>query len=163
MEKIFRVINKALMGIVSTIFALIVVLVIIQVFCRYILNSPVVWINEFVQLILIWGTLLGCGLAIRLDKHIQIDLLLQKIPLKAAVVLQLTVLGLLIFLSGFYLIKGSQIAWSARGTLLTSLQWSKLLYFGAIPVSAVVWLINLFEKVFEIVKGLKPGEVRVQK
>lgn len=156
MSKFFSGMKFVLEIIVGAIFAVLVLLTIVQVFMRYVLSSPLMWADEFMRLMLIWGTLLGCGLAISASKHIAIDFLVEKLPQRLRAAVQLLVWFLIIAFAVFYIYKGALIAFGAITTKLPSLGISKLFYYGAIPVGAISWLIFSVEKAIDTVRtGLK--------
>ncbi len=156
MSKFFSAMKFVLEIIVGAIFAVLVLLTIVQVFMRYVLSAPLMWADEFMRLMLIWGTLLGCGLAIAASKHIAIDFLVEKLPEKLRAAAQLLVWLLIIAFAVFYIYKGSLIAYGAINTRLPSLGISKLFYYGAIPAGALSWLIFSLERAIDIIRaGLK--------
>ena len=53
---------------------------ILQVFFRWVLNDPLVWSEEAIQLIYVWVCYLGWAIAERRDSHIRITVLLNALP-----------------------------------------------------------------------------------
>lgn len=150
-SKIFVGIKNLLEVVVGAIFFSITFLTIIQVFMRYIFNNPLMWGDEMVRLLLIWGTLLGCGLAIYYSKHINLDFIIEKFPEKIKGFIYLIGWTLIICLSVFYVYKGFLIAIHSKGTLLTALNLSKMYYYGSVPISALFWIFFSIQKVVEII------------
>lgn len=65
-------------GVVERVFgvfliALIVVTITIQVFTRYALNYPIVWVEELATYAFIWGAFVGAALGHKRQRHIRID------------------------------------------------------------------------------------------
>ncbi len=71
----FRIISGVL-------FATIVTLTILQVFCRFVLDSPLIWSEELVRLLLVWLTFLGAAVLCWDGTHLNVDAFFIKIPLK---------------------------------------------------------------------------------
>ena len=71
----FRIISGIL-------FATIVSLTILQVFCRFVLDSPLIWSEELVRLILVWLTFLGAAVLCWDGTHLNVDTFFIKIPPK---------------------------------------------------------------------------------
>lgn len=53
------------------------------VIMRYFLNSPKPWVDEISQLLIICGTLIGTSVALRDNHHIKVEMLFDRLPLKA--------------------------------------------------------------------------------
>ena len=49
------------------------VVLVVQVFMRYVLNSPLVWAEELARYLLVWCTMIGTSLAVRESRHIIVD------------------------------------------------------------------------------------------
>lgn len=56
------------------------VLGIAQVFWRWVLNDPITWTEELIQLIYVWVCYLGWAIAERKDSHIRITAVLNALP-----------------------------------------------------------------------------------
>ncbi|MEI6865304.1 TRAP transporter small permease [Flavicella sp.] len=77
-ELIFNKINKLLEWFMITIFALLVLDVLFQVFSRYILGSSFAWTEEFARYSLIWMTILGAAYLNGKREHLSMDFLYEK-------------------------------------------------------------------------------------
>ena len=62
---------------------------ILQVFFRWVLNDPLVWSEEAIQLIYVWVCYLGWAIAERKDSHIRITVLMNALPKKGQKWLQI--------------------------------------------------------------------------
>jgi TRAP-type C4-dicarboxylate transport system permease small subunit len=63
------------------------VLVVLQVFFRYVLNRSLFWSEELVRFALIWGVMLGSAVVAYRDEHIRIDGVDRLLPPRAGRVL----------------------------------------------------------------------------
>jgi TRAP-type C4-dicarboxylate transport system permease small subunit len=61
-------------------FASVLLLVLVQIFCRYILNSPLTWSEELARYLFVWVVFLGASTAIKSRSHTRFSLLLQRLP-----------------------------------------------------------------------------------
>jgi len=61
-------------------FAAIVTLTVVQVFCRFVLDSPLIWSEELVRLFLVWLTFLGAAVLCWDGNHLNVDTVFIKIP-----------------------------------------------------------------------------------
>lgn len=76
---IFDRINKTLEFVLITIFALLVLDVLFQVFSRYILGRSFTWTEEFARFALIWMTVLGAAYLNAKREHLSMDFVYQKL------------------------------------------------------------------------------------
>ena len=77
-ELIFNKTNLFLEKVLITIFALLVLDVLFQVFSRYILGTSFTWTEEFARFSLIWLTILGAAYLNGKREHLSMDFLYQK-------------------------------------------------------------------------------------
>jgi TRAP-type C4-dicarboxylate transport system permease small subunit len=63
-------------------FASIVTLTIVQVFCRFVLDSPLIWSEELARLFLVWLTFIGAAVLCWDGTHLNVDSIFMKIPPK---------------------------------------------------------------------------------
>ncbi|MBU2552583.1 MAG: TRAP transporter small permease [Proteobacteria bacterium] len=67
-------------------FAAVVLSIILGIFYRYVLKSPLSWVEEFSRLNFIWTTFLGACVATRLKEHLRIRIFSEKLgPTGAAI------------------------------------------------------------------------------
>ena len=78
-ELIFNKVNKILEIILISIFALLVLDVLFQVFSRYILGQSFTWTEEFARFSLIWMTILGAAYLNAKREHLSMDFLYDKL------------------------------------------------------------------------------------
>ena len=77
-ELIFNKVNRFLELFLISIFALLVLDVLFQVFSRYILGGSFSWTEEFARFSLIWLTILGAAYLNGKREHLSMDFLYQK-------------------------------------------------------------------------------------
>lgn len=115
---------------------------VIQVFLRYVLNSPLPWPEEMSRWAFLWLVMLGCVTVTRTGTHIRMSMFVHMLPKGAraytdlmGIALSATTLALIGWL-GFGLM-GQTTAVSISGHI--SYRWLYL----ALPVGAVLSLVNL--------------------
>ena len=57
-----------------------VFLMTLQIFCRYVLNSPLSWTDEVSRYLFVWFTFMGVSYCTLTDNHIRIDILETLVP-----------------------------------------------------------------------------------
>lgn len=81
-EIIFNKVNKILEVILISIFALLVLDVLFQVFSRYIIGRSFTWTEEFARFSLIWMTVLGAAYLNAKKEHLSMDFVYEKLTPK---------------------------------------------------------------------------------
>ena len=104
------------------------ILVLIQVFSRYVLNSPVAFTEELVRYSLIWTGFIGAAYAFSTREHMSLTLVRDKFTGKAHTALLVAIDGLILLLAIFVItIGGFKLAVSASRE------------FSALLASPAVW------------------------
>ncbi len=78
-ERISRYCATAAKGVIFVCMAAISVVILAQVFSRYVLGSSIFWAEELARYLMIWMGLVGASLALRQGSHVAITLLLDKL------------------------------------------------------------------------------------
>ncbi len=120
-----------------------VVLVIANVFARYVFSYSLTWVEEVSRYLMIWSAMLGCGLALRIGGHIAVETLAGVVPRAAAKVIRATIVAIvgvtlvaLIWLGIEYV----DFAWEQETPVL-GLSFGRI--YLAIPIGALLMLIHL--------------------
>ena len=127
--------------------------VLVGVFYRYIINEALSWYDEFAGFILVWLTMYGSVVGLARGKHISFETLIEKLPRKGQQVMEfigiLCVMGfsLVVLVSGWGLIK------EMAGETAVSVPEVKMAWiYSVMPISAalmilvgVVQLVTLFK------------------
>jgi TRAP-type C4-dicarboxylate transport system permease small subunit len=91
--------NRILDSLAALLMGAIVVIMVVQVFARYVLNDSLIWAEELCRYLLIWITFLFIGIAFQRGEFIAIDVLPQALTPRWRFVLKLLVtIPVLIFL-----------------------------------------------------------------
>lgn len=78
--KLFKWLDRLEEGIAATLFIGGVLISLYGVFTRYVLNSPQSWITEIFEFLLVWSIFIGFGMALKDNRHIQVELLFDYLP-----------------------------------------------------------------------------------
>ena len=130
--------------------SVIVVLVLTQVFYRYVLSSGILWIDELVINLMVVMVLTGAARATRVGAHTDLRMLLDAAPpllskalRVAGVVVVYSFLLVLIYFSARY-------AWDSRRMTTTMIRIPLWVTYGTIPLGSVLIM-------YELTKGLLLG------
>ena len=114
------------------------VIMLMGVFFRYVLNSSLVWSDEVALMTFIWATFLAIASGYLHDKHVNMDLLVRRLPSawesRAAVVAEGLALGFLVSLT----VSGIQTLPLAAGMRTDALRWPLTIPFLSIPVACLI-------------------------
>ena len=114
------------------------VLVLIQVFSRYILNSPVAFTEELVRYSLIWTGFIGAAYAFSTREHMSLTLIRDKFTGKAHTALLVAIDGLILLMAIFvFTIGGFKLAVSASREFSALLGIPRSLVYSIAPISGV--------------------------
>lgn len=72
-EHIEEMLGTILLGAVT-------ILIVLGVFCRYVLNSSLPWSDELARYCFVWSVFVGMGLAVKKDSNMKIDILELAVP-----------------------------------------------------------------------------------
>lgn len=106
--------------------------VFLQFFTRYALNNSAAWTEEAARYLLVFVVFLGSSMCVRLDRHIQVDLLYRYLPRTAGRVLVTGVDALRVSLSGYCVWLTWQVKERVGSNPMTMIDW---------PMSVIHWVV----------------------
>lgn len=115
--------------------AAIVLTITFQVFTRYVLNRPIIWVEELAVYSFIWGALIGASLGMKHGRHVKIETFVGHLPARAQMASRVLV-NLIILAVIWLLVRevGKVIAIESRSTSV-SLPWPvPRAWFYSIPM-----------------------------
>jgi len=117
-------------------------LVLMSVFCRYVLNQSLSWSDEVVRYLFVWFTLFGAAVTLREREHIRVEYFVEKLPTGPRRAVEIAMLvGVCLFQTALVVL-GLMWVWSTRGARTSALQWPlNLFFYAALPCTAAlgVW------------------------
>lgn len=154
MEQFFRRFINLVEWWAVLLLVLMVVVVSLGVFFRYVLNAALVWYDEFASYLLVWLTFYGAVVASYRRRHIAFDLVVDRLTPD---------LRRLVEAVAESLILGFQVVLFYYGWLLTrkmgdetavSLVWVKMGWvYSVLPIAGGLMLLISFERLFHLVFG----------
>ena len=140
-EPILNKVNKILEVFLITIFALLVLDVLFQVFSRYIIGESFTWTEEFARFSLIWMTVLGAAYLNAKKEHLSMDFLYDKFSeankIKASILIEIFILLFALFvmvIGGFNLVYTTLHLEQLSGTLRIPLGY----VYAIMPFSGIL-------------------------
>lgn len=117
-------------------------IVVLQVFFRYILNHSLFWSEELARYLLIWLTFFGASTAYYRGLHPGVDLLYSRVSDRWRWAARLMVHTASIALFGVMMVKGAEFAWFVRLQISPALSLPKWTVMAVIPLSGAVFMLH---------------------
>jgi TRAP-type C4-dicarboxylate transport system permease small subunit len=117
-------------------------LVAVQVFCRYILNSSLFWSEELSRYMLVWLSFFGATVAYYRNLHPGVDALTGRLSAGGQRCMRLLVHAVSMALALVMIISGSQFAWFVRMQISPALSVPKWIILAVIPLSGAILLLH---------------------
>jgi len=114
------------------------ILVAVQVFCRYILNSSLFWSEELARYMLVWLSFFGATVAYYRNLHPGVDALTSRLSAAKRRISQQLVYITTMGLAMIMVISGTQFAWFVRMQISPALSIHKWIILIVIPLSGVL-------------------------
>ena len=132
------------------------ILVLIQVFSRFVLNSPVAFTEELVRYSLIWTGFIGAAYAFSTREHMSMTLVRDKFTGKAHTALLVAIDVLILLLAIFVItIGGFKLAVSASREFSALLGIPRSLVYSIAPISGIFIIIAQIINIYEDITGEK--------
>lgn len=153
-----RLLNRWVDGAVIALFAATLVLVNVQIVCRFVLSTSVPWTEEVSRLLFIWLAYLGAAIGLREGTQIVIDTLPELLGASARRVLDPFVRVVSLAVVTFMFAASIPLVRSVWGTTLATVDWiSNGWAYLAFTVSFGLMILY---SVAPLVPGLLPARVR---
>lgn len=158
---------KALRSVLTTLlrvlagisFIAMVVLTCWQVFTRYVLQDPSSWSEELVSYLFAWASLLGASLITGERGHMNIPIIVDKLPLGVQKALNIFAELIAFAFSLIILVYGGiQISQLAMGQMTSSLGVAVGVFYVVMPLCGVLNMIYTLLNIVDICKGEEKKE-----
>ena len=151
--------DKSLSIACAVLLSFMTILVLIQVFSRYVLNSPVAFTEELVRYSLIWTGFIGAAYAFSTREHMALTLVRDKLTGRPHQILVIFIDALILLLAIFVItIGGYKLAVSARAEFSALLGVPRTLVYSIAPISGIFIIIAQIINLYEDITGNKVEE-----
>lgn len=125
------------------------VIIIAQVFMRYIWLYSLSWSEEIARYLMIWVCFLGASLALKYGHHIGVEFVINRFPEKMRNWVNLAAkIGILIFLI-YFTVGGFRVSWAVRDQDSPALLFSMAYAYLSAPVGGIFMMIQLLHLFIE--------------
>ena len=147
--QIIRNVNDA---VVVVLFLAMTITVIIQVFFRFVIQSPLRWTEELARYLMIWLVLMASAIAMRNRSHLQVDVLTSALPQKPKRILTAIVDLLTIVFLCIMTYFGFKVVQSTTAQTSPAMQIPMALIYAAFPTGGVLMIM---EQLLTFIERLK--------
>ena len=120
-------------------FCVILAIILVAVFFRYVVNQSLFWSDEVVRYLFVWFTLLGAALVLRDRRHIRVEFFVEHMPRGLRRAVEVAGLLLILAFNVFLVVAGFLWVHQTAGTytpaLSLPLNW---IFYAALPVTAAL-------------------------
>lgn len=148
-----RLVDKVLKAVISTMIGIMLVAIVLQVFCRYVLNAALSWPEEVSRYLQIWAGLLAATYAYHEGSHVGVTFLLEKFPramVKVIVALSHALMGVFLCVIGW---QGAELLEKFVDLRSAALRIPMVLVYLAVPVSAFFMLLVCMKLIYVTLVG----------
>ena len=159
MKELFTVIKtgmtKLLAGIATVLLSVMTLLVLYQVFTRYVLDSPAAFTEELVRYFLIWTGFIGAAYAFLTREHMCLVLFRDNLkPEKRRILMIVLDVLILVFAILVITVGGFKLAMSARQVYSALLGIPRSLVYGMAPLSGLFIIMARIINIYEDITGI---------
>ena len=154
-EKIIDYLNKATGAVVIVMLAILVVIVLLAVFYRYVLNDSITWSAEVARYMCIWVGFLSASLVLNERGHIGLEFFIHKAPeAYQNIVRCICDAAVLVFLV-IIVVLGVQLSIFQLSQHSPSLRISMIWPYASVPVAAFLMSLQAVLLIMKDLKGTK--------
>ena len=156
-NKVMEGISRVVFIITSVFISLMVIIISVQVFGRFVLNKTPRWSEETTLLLMLYTGFLGATVVYRERMHIGIRAFLLMFPPKGRTVCFFIIDGLVGVFSAFMAVWGTGFAWMMRNQTMPATKVPVGISYLPIPIAGVLLVLFVFEKIMKDISELKTG------
>jgi len=148
-----RLMDKVLKAVISTMIGVMLAVIVLQVFNRYVLNAALSWPEELSRYLQIWVGLLAAIYAYQEGSHVGVTFLLEKLPkmvVKVVVVVSHILTGIFLCVIGW---QGAWLLEKFTDLRSPALMIPMAFIYLAVPVSAFFMLLVCMKLIYATVIG----------
>ncbi len=141
-------------------------LVLVNVFMRYFLNSPLTWSEEVATTCFVWTIFIGGAVTFRNKAHLGVDIVIKRLPAKARAAVQfimditvILILGALTYNSILYAVNS---AGKLSNVLQQTILWSTFPVAAGFGLSLIWAVLFMVQNVKEIILKLNKQKEEVK-
>lgn len=136
LEKASDVIDRIGSVLCAGLFGTMTIVVILGVFFRYVINSPLSWAEEVSRYLMIWGASVGISLGVRAEEHVGLTVILDSLKSKPVRMIFHTIIFVMVMgFVGVMFYYSLAMTRDGKSMQTQSMDLSMVLPFAAVPVA----------------------------
>lgn len=143
-RRVIEKINSFLEHFFVLFMAVMILIVILQVFFRYVIGRALAWSEEISIYMMIWGALLGGSIGLGKGKHIAINTFYYRLPAVLKRLVSFLKIGVVLFYIYILIYYGYQYAQTGWRFISPATRLPRFWVFIAIPIAGCLMLLQLF-------------------
>ncbi|AEG13811.1 Tripartite ATP-independent periplasmic transporter DctQ component [Desulfofundulus kuznetsovii DSM 6115] len=163
LEKKLGVLSEALHRLSRVVLGIVVIImlsaILLQVFCRYVLNSPLRWPEELTTFLMAWMSFVGAAVALKEWQHIGVDVFINLFRGKVKIAMLFIVRVLVLVFVIFLLKQGVALAITSIPLLSDGMRISMFWPRLSVPVGSALMLIHTIHLILQDIVNFATGEV----
>ena len=145
------------MGLLVVSGAVMSVIVMLQIFFRFVIYIPLPWSEELARYLMIWTGMVGSFVALREGRHIGVTLVVDRLPPKAAAWVTVFVQSATILFLAIVAKQGFALALINLNQLSPAMRIPMFYPYLAVPVGAALMIIELAAGILQSIYPPEPG------
>ncbi len=150
----------------AVILILVMLSVIYEVFMRYFLNAPTIWVQEYTEFSLLFITFLGATWLLKRGGHVRMDIVLTRLTPRTQTVVNIitSFLGAIVFLIiAWYGVDATWQAFTAGARRSSLLETPTFVIIFIIPVGSFLFFIQLLRGTYGYLREWRAAPVQEQR
>ncbi|MHC4122856.1 MAG: TRAP transporter small permease [Planctomycetota bacterium] len=128
------------------------IVAILQVISRYMFRNPFSWTEELCTIMFVWLVFVGASLALKTGGHFAIEIIVEKLPRRFSVPVNILSCLLVIVFSVMLIWFGFRLAVVGLGSITPALEIPRTYPYAAVGIGGVLMLIRSFENLLGLIK-----------
>lgn len=150
-RKIKSYIDKALEALLILMFVSMFIVVLIQVFTRFIMNNPASWTEEVARYLMVWMSFLGAGVGLKYGLHMSLGIVTDRLSGMASTIVRILCVLLTLLVGVIIAYFGFRYMMVGKERVSMALQFPMIYAFAVMPFGGAVILMNSMEALFNII------------
>ncbi|MBW7476105.1 TRAP transporter small permease [Paenibacillus oenotherae] len=148
--KCVDVLNKIVGYIVGIMLAVMSIIIIAQIVCRFVLEIPLTWSEEAARYLMVYTVFLGSSLALRHHRMIAIEILPEYLKPNVRKMLKVAIMLISIVFFIILLVQGIDMLEIVQRQVSAGIGISMDIPYMAIPIGALLMIINAIAVIIEL-------------
>ena len=149
--------RRVAMGLLVVFGAVMSVIVMLQIFFRFVIYVPLPWSEELARYLMIWTGMVGSFVAMREGRHIGVTMVVNRLPPRAAAWVAVFVQLVTILFLAIVAKQGLALALINLNQLSPAMRIPMFFPYIAVPVGAALMIIELAAGILNEIHPIEPG------